>query len=83
MKGIMPYEQFKKFLKIDKLQFQKGKGREFTGTPVGTLFVASEYTDDRPAFVAVAGADVKTKEGVSLEGTLWLCNSTLQLTRER
>lgn len=83
MKGMMPLSQFKKFIGVDSLQFVKGKGREFVGTPVGTVFVASGFKDDKPAFITVAGADLKTSKGESLEGTLWLCNSTLQLGKER
>lgn len=84
MKGMMPFSQFKKFIGVDSLQFIKSPGkREFVGTPVGTLFCATGLKDDAPQFVTVAGPDVKSKTGESLEGTLWLCNSTLQLGKER
>lgn len=84
MKGMMPYSQFKKFIGVDSLQFIKSPGkREFVGTPVGTVFVATGYSDEKPGFITVGGPDLKSKTGESLEGTLWLCNSTLQLGKER
>jgi hypothetical protein len=83
MKGMMPFSQFKKFIGVDSLQFIKGQGREFVGTPVGTVFVATGYSDAKPGFITVGGPELKTKTGESLEGTLWLCNSTLQLGKER
>jgi hypothetical protein len=83
MKGMMPFSQFKKFIGVDSLQFVKGQGREFVGTPVGTVFVATGYKDEEPGFITVGGPDLKTKKGESLEGTLWLCNSKLQLGKER
>ena len=77
MKGLMALKQFLAFLGINELNFVKGKGRQFTGTPVGTVFMSSKFDKTKPAFITVAGADLKTKDGVSLEGTLWLCNGNL------
>jgi hypothetical protein len=77
MKGMMALAQFKQFLGITELQFVKGKGRQFTGTPVGTVFMSKDYDKSKPSFVTVAGESLKTASGESLAGTLWLCNGNL------
>lgn len=73
----MALSQFKQFLGITELQFVKGKGRQFTGTPVGVVFVSSKYDKSKPSFITVAGESLKTANGQSLAGTLWLCNGNL------
>ena len=75
---MMALAQFKQFLGIKELQFIKGKGRQFTGTPVGTVYMAKDYDKNKDSFVTVAGDNLKTTVGnQSLAGTLWLCNGTL------
>lgn len=74
---MMALNQFKAFLGITELTFVKGKGRQFTGTPVGTVYMAKNYDKSKPSFITVATEQLKTSTGVSLEGTLWLCNGNL------
>jgi hypothetical protein len=78
--GIMPIDQFLEVCGITELQFLRGKGRAFAQTPAGSIFVAGNYDPKKPAFVVKGGADLRSEKGESLEGTLWLCNSTLQVT---
>jgi hypothetical protein len=79
MKGMMSLQQFLKFINISELEFQKGKGRAFCGTSVGTVFMADKCDRSKQMYITVAGPNLKTKSGESLEGTLWLVNSTVQL----
>ena len=79
MKGMMTLQQFLKFLGINELQFMKGKGRQFCGTTVGTVFRAEKCDTSKQTYITVAGPGLKTKSGDSLEGTLWLVNSAVQL----
>ena len=76
----MPVAQFMEICGIQELQFLKGKGRPFVQTPAGTLFVAQNFDNKKPAFIVKGGAELRSEKGESLEGTLWLCNSTLQMT---
>lgn len=77
--SIMPFQQFKKILGIDQIQFMQGKAgkRQFASTAVGTLFMSAKYKKDEPAFVYVAPAGWISENGNDLGGTFWLCNSTL------
>jgi RNA-directed DNA polymerase len=72
----MKWEDFKKeYLKTEgPINFYKGKGREFTNTPYGTIYVANNFDDKKDKFVLMGGSFLKSKEGKSLEGTLWLVN---------
>ena len=79
MKGMMTLQQFLKFLGINELQFMKGKGRQFCGTTVGTVFKAEKCDITKQTYITVGGPGLKTKSGDSLEGTLWLVNSAVQL----
>ncbi|TCZ73284.1 hypothetical protein [Flaviaesturariibacter aridisoli] len=79
IQGMMAVDQFLEFLGINELQFLKGKGREYVGTPVGTVFVAREFDKSKPAYIAVAGPNLISERGESLAGTLWLVNSSVQL----
>uniref|UniRef100_UPI004047DB5A reverse transcriptase domain-containing protein n=1 Tax=Algoriphagus sp. TaxID=1872435 RepID=UPI004047DB5A len=72
----LKWEDFKKdYLKTeDKVTFLKGKGRMFTNTPYGTLYVANQFDPNLDKYVILGNSNLKTKEGTSLEGTLWLVN---------
>lgn len=72
----LKWEDFKKdYLKTeDKVSFLKGKGRMFTNTPYGTLYVANQFDPNLDKYVVLGNCNLKTKEGKSLEGTLWLVN---------
>jgi retron-type reverse transcriptase len=72
----MKWEDFKKeYLKTEELvEFYKGKGRMFTNTPYGTLYVANYFDREKDMYVLLGGSSLKTKAGKSLEGTLWLVN---------
>jgi len=77
--GLIPLDRFMKVAGLDGLQFKKGKGRQFCSTPVGVVFMADKFNkDDVQKFITVAGPGVETKQGVSLEGTLWLVNAQVQ-----
>lgn len=77
------WEDFKKeHLKTDEpVTFLKGKGRMFTNTPYGTLYVASNFDLERDKYVLLGGSSLKTKGGKSLEGTLWLVNKIPDTSR--
>ena len=77
------WEEFKKeYLKAEELvKFYKGKGRMFTNTPYGTLYVANNFDLEKDKYVLMGGSSLKTKAGKSLEGTLWLVNKIPETSR--
>ena len=77
------WEEFKKeYLKTEELvKFYKGKGRMFTNTPYGTLYVANNFDLEKDKYVLMGGSSLKTKAGKSLEGTLWLVNKIPETSR--
>lgn len=77
------WEEFKKeYLKTEELvKFYKGKGRMFTNTPYGTLYVANNFDLEKDKYVLMGGSSLKTKAGKSLEGTLWLVNKIPEISR--
>lgn len=79
----MKWEDFKKeHLKIDEpVTFLKGKGRMFTNTPYGTLFVANNFDKEKDKYILLGSSSLKTKAGKSLEGTLWLVNKIPDTSR--
>jgi hypothetical protein len=79
----MKWKDFKKeYLKTEeKVKFYKGKGRWFTKTPYGNLYMASNFDPEKDKFVLLAGSSLKTKDGKSLEGTLWLVNTVPKTSR--
>jgi retron-type reverse transcriptase len=79
----MKWEAFKKeYLKTEEpVTFLKGKGRMFTNTPYGTLYVASNFDLVKDKYVLLGGSSLKTKGGKSLEGTLWLVNKIPDTSR--
>jgi retron-type reverse transcriptase len=72
----MKWEDFKReLLKTDEpVTLLKGKGRMFTNTPYGTIYVANNFDFEKDMYVLFGGSSLKTKAGKSLEGTLWLVN---------
>jgi retron-type reverse transcriptase len=77
------WEDFKKeYLKTEEsVTFFKGKGRMFTNTPYGTLFVANNFDKGKDKYVLLGSSSLKTKSGKSLEGTLWLVNKIPDTSR--
>ena len=77
------WEEFKKeYLKTEELvNFYKGKGRMFTNTAFGTLYVANNFDLEKDKYVLLGGSSLKTKTGKSLEGTLWLVNKIPNTSR--
>ena len=78
--GLVPLKDFCKEAGItSSLQFMRSQktGRQMVSTPKGTLFMSKTFDKSKPAFVTVAGESVKSQNGASLAGTLWLCNSSL------
>lgn len=77
------WEEFKKeYLKTEEqVKFYKGKGRMFTNTPYGTLYVANNFDLEKDKYVLLGGSSLKTKAGKSLEGTLWLVNKIPETSR--
>lgn len=81
---------FLEIINADSLKFLKGKGRQFTSTAVGTVFMAAAFKKDEPAYIAFGGDNLMTKpkldgqgqpipgSEVSLKGTFWLVNSVVQ-----
>lgn len=78
MAKIMTLQQFEAAIG-EKLTFFKGKKRPFAPSPLGNVFVAVSYDPKKPGFVTEAGKDLVTKTGESLEGSLWLCNTSLKV----
>lgn len=70
------WEDFKRdYLKTDEpITFLQGKGRMYTKTDFGTLYMASNFDTTKEKFVLLGGGSLKTKSGKALEGTLWLVN---------
>lgn len=54
--------------------FYKGKGLAFAHTPKGTVFVSKNFDPSKDKFILVGQKGSKTRNGKSLEGTLWLVN---------
>jgi len=79
----MKWEDFKReYLKTEgPVNFLKGKGRMFTNTPYGTLFVANNFDKEKDKYILLGGSSLKTKAGKSLEGTLWLVNKIPEKSR--
>lgn len=77
------WEDFKKeHLKTDEpVTFLKGKGRMFTNTPYGTLYVANNFDKEKDKYILLGSSSLKTKAGKSLEGTLWLVNKIPDTSR--
>jgi retron-type reverse transcriptase len=73
---FMKWVDFKKeYLKTEEpVKFFKGKGRMFTQTPYGKIYVAENFDKEKDKYVILGGSSLKTKEGRSLEGSLWLVN---------
>ena len=80
---FMKWEDFKKeYLKTeDKVSFFQGKGRMFTNTPYGPIYVANHFDENLEKYVVVGNSNLKAKDGKSLEGTLWLVNKIPNPTR--
>ncbi len=72
----MKWEDFKnEYWKTeDPVTFIKGKGRMFTKTPYGNLYVANNFDKEKDKYIILGSSSLKTKDGESLEGTLWLVN---------
>jgi len=72
----MKWQDFKtEYLKTEEpVQFFKGKGRMFTNTPFGTIYVPNNFDQEKEKYILQGSASLKTKEGKSLENTLWLVN---------
>lgn len=70
------WEDFKKeYLKTEEpVKFFKGIGRLFTHTPYGNIYVAQNFDAKKDKYVLLGDNKLTTKEGKSLEGTLWLVN---------
>ena len=79
----MKWEDFKKeHLKTkEPVTFLKGKGRMFTNTPYGTLYVANNFDKEKDKYILLGSSSLKTKAGKSLEGTLWLVNTIPDTSR--
>jgi hypothetical protein len=72
----MKWEDFKnEYWKSEEpVTFLKGKGRMFTKTPYGNLYVANNFDEAKDKYIILGSSSLKTKDGESLEGTLWLVN---------
>jgi retron-type reverse transcriptase len=79
----LKWDDFKKeYLKTDEpVTFLKGKGRMFTNTPYGTLYVANNFDKEKDKYILLGSSSLKTKAGKSLEGTLWLVNKIPDTSR--
>jgi hypothetical protein len=63
------------------MNFYKEKGRIFTYTPYGTLYVASNFDLKKNKYVLIGGGSLKAKGGKSPEGALWLVNKIPESSR--
>lgn len=77
---FVSWEEFKKeYLKVkEPVKFLKGSGRMFANVLIGkhkiTIFVAQNFDINKEKFIILGDNNLKTKEGESLENTLWLVN---------
>jgi hypothetical protein len=78
---MMTLEMFKEQCRLTKLDIQKGGGREYAGTPIGTVYASKDLDWKKQVYVTTAGADIKSSKGESLEGTYWFVNSKVIITR--
>ncbi|MEP7269402.1 MAG: reverse transcriptase family protein [Saprospiraceae bacterium] len=79
----MKWEDFKReYLKTEEpVKFFKGKGRMFANTPLGTIYVAHNFDKEKDKYILLGGRSQKTKEGKSLERTLYLVNKIPETSR--
>ena len=70
------WEDFKKeHLKTGQpVSFLKGKGRMFTNTPFGKLYVANNFDNEKDKYILVGSSSLKPKVGMSSKGALRLVN---------
>ncbi len=70
------WEDFKKeHLKTGQpVTFLKGKGRMFTNTPFGKLYVANNFDKEKDKYILFGSSLLKPKVGISSKGTLRLVN---------
>lgn len=78
---MMTLKMFLDVCKLKEITLLKGKGREFSTTPIGKVFAAEKCDFTKPVYIIQAGEDVVSKKGESLAGTYWFCNSAVQVTR--
>lgn len=73
---FIKWEDFKREkLKTDEpVQIFKGKGRLFIRTPFGIIHLSAKFDKNKPKYVLVGDKGLATKDGKSLDGTLWLVN---------
>lgn len=71
------WDDFKKeYLKTEEpVQFFKRKGRYYTRTEFGTIYISKNFDFEKEKYVLLGNNSIKTKTGESLEGTLWLVNN--------
>jgi retron-type reverse transcriptase len=79
----MKWDDFKKeYLGTEEpVNFLKGKGRMFTNTPYGTIYVANNFNVEKEKYILLGNTSLKTKSSISLEGTLWLVNKIPNTSR--
>jgi retron-type reverse transcriptase len=79
----LKWDDFKKeYLKSEEpVSFLQGKGRMFTNTPYGTIYVASSFDIEKEKYILLGNSSLKTKSNKSLEGTLWLVNKIPDTSR--
>lgn len=73
---FLSWEVFKKeYLNTEgPVTFFKGKGRMFTKSAYGTIFVANNFDQRKDKYVLLGKNSLKTKNDKPLESTLWLVN---------
>ena len=78
------WETFKKdYLKTEEpIDFIKGKGRIFANTDLGTIYAANSLDLEKDKYILVGGSTLKTKDGKSLAGTLWMVNHIPKMSRQ-
>lgn len=73
----MKWSDFKtEYLKTDgPLIFKKVNDRFVTSTPYGTIYAASNFDGEKEKFLLLGGESIRTKNGESIKGSLWLVNN--------
>lgn len=81
---FMKWVDFKEeYLKTEgPVKFFKGKGRMFTQTPYGKIYVAENFDKEKDKYVILGDSSLKTIAGKSLEGSLWLVNKIPNANRQ-
>ncbi len=78
---MMTLRQFLEVCGLQKIDLVQGKGRAFSTTPVGTIFVAEKLDWKKNVFITQhqGGEDKAGKSYAHLKGSYWFVNAAVEL----